>query len=412
MELILEPLRAPRGDASAVEVVERKGLGHPDSVCDALAEALSLAYSRHCLERFGRILHHNVDKALLEAGRSAPRFGGGELLAPIELHLAGRACAELGGERIPLEELAAASTRAWLATHLPALAPERALRLHCDVRPGAAELVDLFDRAERTPLANDTSCGCGHAPFSTLEQIVYAVERALSGGAVPGAGADVKVMGVRARDQIRLQVACAARAPALPDRGAYLALREALSARALACAREHTARPVEVQVNSADDDARDVFYLTVTGTSAEMGDDGQAGRGNRANGLITPGRPMTLESVAGKNPTSHVGKLYNVAASLLAEALVREIPELRAAECLLVSRIGHPIDDPPLADLRLDCEAPPGSAPWRRAEALARDHIRAVSGLWRELVEERVALDRWPLRRSPAPTGIRPARAW
>jgi len=400
LELILQPLGAPGAGARAVEVVERKGLGHPDSVCDALAEALSLAYSRHCLARFGRIPHHNVDKVLLKAGRSAPRFGGGELLEPIELYLAGRATAQVGGARIPIEELAQASTRGWLEANLPGLASERALELHCRVSPGAAELVDLFERAERAPLANDTSCGCGHAPFSTLESIVYAVERELSGGALAGAGADVKVMGVRSGDRIRLQVAVAGRSPALPDRSAYLALRSALAQRALVCANKHTEQPVEVHVNSADDDARDVFYLTVTGTSAEMGDDGQAGRGNRANGLITPGRPMTLESVAGKNPVSHVGKLYNVAASLLAAALVDEIPELTGAECMLVSRIGHPIDDPPLAELRLACDAPPGERPWRQAEELAHAHVRAIPGLWRELVEGRVALDRWPLRQA------------
>jgi S-adenosylmethionine synthetase len=395
MELILEPLATA---APPVEVVERKGRGHPDTVCDALAEAFSLAYSRHCLARFGRIAHHNVDKALLKAGRSAPRFGGGEVIEPIELFLAGRATTQVAGERIPLEELAHASTRDWLAAHLPALASERGLRLHCLVGAGALELVDLFERGGRAPLANDTSCGCGHAPLSTLETIVYEVERELSSGALAGAGADVKVMGVRHGERLRLQVACAARSPALADRDAYLALRAELGRRTLRCARRHTAQPVEVDVNSADDDARDVFYLTVTGTSAEMGDDGQAGRGNRANGLITPGRPMTLESVAGKNPVSHVGKLYNVAANLLAAALVAEIPELRAAECVLVSRIGHPIDDPPLVHLRLACEAPRAERPWRQAEALARDHVHAIPGLWRELVEGRVALDRWPLR--------------
>ncbi len=396
MELILEPL-AETVATRPFEVVERKGLGHPDSVCDALAEALSLAYSRHCLARFGRIPHHNVDKVLLKAGRSAPRFGGGELLEPVELTLAGRATAQVRGERIPLEELARASTRGWLEAHLPGLASERALRLHCEVSPGAQELVDLFERAERAPLANDTSCGCGHAPFSALETIVYEAERELSSGALAGAGADVKVMGVRRGERIQLQVACAALSPVLSDRAAYLALRAELARRALACARRHTAQPVEVAVNSADDDARDVFYLTVTGSSAEMGDDGQAGRGNRANGLITPGRPMTLESVAGKNPISHVGKLYNVAASLLAAALVSEIPGLRHAECVLVSQIGHPVDDPPLVALRLACDAPRA---WRQAEELAREHVRAIPGLWRELVEGRVVLDRWPLRRS------------
>ena len=401
MELILRPLETEQADARPVEVVERKGLGHPDSVCDALAEKLSLAYSRLSLERFGRILHHNVDKVLLQAGRSAPVFGGGQVLEPIQLHLAGRATTRVGDETMPLEELAHDSVRRWLSKHLPGLDPERHVRVHCRVGPGAAELVDLFGRASGVALANDTSCGCGHAPLSELEAIVYEVERDLSGAAgraLPGAGEDVKVMGVRHGERIALQVACAGRTPALADAQAYRALRVEVARRATTRARALTAREVRVDVNAADDDARGVYYLTVTGTSAEMGDDGQAGRGNRANGLITPGRPMTLESVAGKNPVSHVGKLYNLAAGILAAALVDEIPEVREAECVLVSRIGFPIDDPPLADLRLRCDAPPGTPPWRRAEELAHQHVRAIPGLWRELVDGRVAPDRWPLR--------------
>lgn len=103
-----------------------------------------------------------------------------------------------------------------------------------------------------------------------------------------------------------------------------------------------------VEVNAADDPAAGSFYLTVTGTSAEAGDDGQAGRGNRVGGLITPYRPMVMESAAGKNPVTHVGKLYNVLARRLAAALVDELPEVAAAECFLVSRIGEPVARPGL----------------------------------------------------------------
>jgi S-adenosylmethionine synthetase len=415
MALRLRPLEQLPADERPVEVVERKGLGHPDSVCDALAEALSLAYSRHCVARFGAIAHHNVDKVLLRAGRSAPRFGGGEVLEPIEITLAGRATTRVGAETLPLEELAQTSARAWLAANLPDLDLDldRHVKLRCAVGPGSSELVDLFGRGgAQVPLANDTSCGCGHAPFSELEWIVYEVERALSGAAgreLPGAGTDVKVMGVRDGSRIALTIGCALRGPALPDAGAYRALRAELARRALAQARRRSGREIEVAVNAADDDARGVYYLTVTGTSAEAGDDGQAGRGNRANGLITPGRPMTLESVAGKNPVTHVGKLYNLCASLLAQALVDELPEVREAECVLVSRIGARIDEPQQAELRLRCDAPPGEKPWKLAEEIAHAHLRALPGLWRELLDGRVALDRWPLR-GPA-TGTRPAPA-
>ncbi len=99
-------------------------------------------------------------------------------------------------------------------------------------------------------------------------------------------------------------------------------------------------------MNAADpashSDAGDVF-LTVTGTSAEAGDDGEVGRGNRTCGLITPYRSITLEAAAGKNPVSHVGKLYNLVASRIAAAITAEIPDVPDAACVLVSQIGRPV---------------------------------------------------------------------
>ena len=52
-----------------VEIVEHKGIGHPDTMCDALAEAFGVALARDYRERFGRVLHFNVDKALLDRRR-------------------------------------------------------------------------------------------------------------------------------------------------------------------------------------------------------------------------------------------------------------------------------------------------------------------------------------------------------
>ena len=87
-----------------VEVVERKGMGHPDTICDALAELFSRALCHEYRRRFGAILHYNVDKALLLGGRAIPRFGGGEVVSPINVYLAGRATSDLGAERIPIAD--------------------------------------------------------------------------------------------------------------------------------------------------------------------------------------------------------------------------------------------------------------------------------------------------------------------
>jgi protein-L-isoaspartate(D-aspartate) O-methyltransferase len=164
-----------------------------------------------------------------------------------------------------------------------------------------------------------------------------------------------------------------------------------------------------VQVNAADDPARESLFLTVTGTSAEAGDDGEAGRGNRVNGLITPGRPMTMESVAGKNPVTHVGKLYNLAAHLAAAAVVEELPEVLECECRLVSRIGSPIQEPQLAELGLRCAEPRAVEKLRpRAGEILRAQLAALPELWKELLAGRLALDRWPLR-GPGPEPRAPA---
>jgi S-adenosylmethionine synthetase len=352
---ILTPIAA---DARAVEVVERKGAGHPDTLCDALAEQLSRDLSAAYCARFGAILHHNVDKALLSAGRSAPAFGGGRIEAPIEIYLAGRATAEAGGETVPVGEIAIEGARRWLATHLHALDVDRHVRIHPRLHPGSADLRGLFAAGQAgVPRANDTSIGVGYAPLSPLERLVLAVERAVVAQAVPGRrpawGEDVKVMGVRLGDRVRLTLSCAMIGTHLRDLEAYLGEKSALETLVLETAASFGFASVEVAVNAADRADLGEVYLTVTGTSAEAGDDGQVGRGNRINGLITPGRPMSLEAAAGKNPVSHVGKFYNVAAQAIARRLVADLPEVLYAECLLVSRIGAPITTPAVAEVRI-----------------------------------------------------------
>ncbi len=166
----------------AVEIVERKGIGHPDTICDALAEELSRTLCRHYLDHFGLVLHHNVDKALLWGGISRPAYGGGEIVEPMEIFLSGRATSEFKGETVPVDELALQSCTNWLQSNFHALDPATDVRIHSMIRPGSADLVELYLRQEKTgiALANDTSCGVGYAPLSELELTVLEVERTLN----------------------------------------------------------------------------------------------------------------------------------------------------------------------------------------------------------------------------------------
>ncbi|HUH69437.1 MAG TPA: methionine adenosyltransferase [Mycobacterium sp.] len=342
----------------AVEVVERKGLGHPDTICDALAETLSRNLCREYRERFGRILHHNVDKVLLCAGQAMPAFGGGAIIAPITIYLAGRATAKVGSDIVAIEEIAVEGSRTWMRVNLHGLDPDRNVRFQTRIRPGSQDLQALFSRERQDqPLANDTSIGVGYAPMSTLERLTLGIEKHLNGDdharAHPARGEDVKVMGIRRGGSLHLTVACAMIGRHLRDIGDYLAEKAAVEQAVLSLMAEHGFESSEVAVNAADDPASGTVYLTVTGTSAEAGDDGEVGRGNRVNGLITPYRPMSLEAAAGKNPVAHVGKIYNVVARDIAEALVAADVGIAAAHCLMVSRIGTPVTRPAVVDLRL-----------------------------------------------------------
>lgn len=393
MDLVVGPLERGRSEPD-VEIVERKGIGHPDTICDAVAEELSVELSRFYLNRFGAILHHNVDKVLLRGGKARARFGGGDVLEPIEIYLAGRATTEAGGVAVPVEEMAVEGTRAWLGKHLHAIDPERHVRVHCLVRPGSADLTDLFGRRGSAwpPMANDTSYGVGYAPLTNLERAVLDLEGQLNApnfvGEHPAQGEDVKIMAVRNGDALSLTVARALIASHTPSLDGYRAEKQILEDRVRATLAARWIHS-DVRVNAADSADGSSVYLTVTGTSAESGDDGEVGRGNRANGLITPGRPMSLEALCGKNSVNHVGKLYNLVARAVAEDVVGNVPGARAAECYLVSRIGAPIDDPMLAHVRVATDE---EIPTRTLGEILRAHLAGMRDLSRRIVAGSVRL--------------------
>jgi S-adenosylmethionine synthetase len=399
MNVSINPLEGPSPASLPLEIVERKGLGHPDTICDALAENLSIALSRYYIERFGMALHHNVDKALLCGGAARAAFGGGEVLEPIEIYLAGRATSEFKGIVIPIDDIAVEASRKWLRENIRFLDSERHVRILPRIRPTSSDLASLFaqSRGASAPPANDTSLGVGYAPLDALENIVLAVEQRLnsrqSKASHPAIGEDVKVMGGRRGDAIRLTVACAIVDRHVSGLADYGAKKAAIAGLALEEARKWTSAPVAVEVNTADGDTADRIYLTVTGTSAEAGDDGQVGRGNRVNGLITPYRPMSLEAAAGKNPVTHVGKIYNVLAQRITASIVREIVGVEEAYCSLLSQIGKPINEPQLIDVRVRLgDAAALDALRRDIAELTRSHVEAAGTLWREVMAGTVQL--------------------
>ena len=392
--IVVSPMTFEPVYGQDAEIVERKGIGHPDTICDNIAEELSVALSKLYIERFGAIMHHNVDKALLVGGEANPAFGGGEVISPIEIYLVGRALKEFEGKTLPVEELAVEVTRQWIKENIRNLDPDKHVIIKPKIKPGSKDLVDLFLRFQQKgeiPLANDTSFGVGYAPLDALEKIVFETEQLLNTPSFkdkhPYVGEDIKVMGVRIKEKIRITIACAFVDKYVENLQDYFEKKGLVRKIVEEMAKGLINREIEVFVNTADDPKRESVYITVTGTSAEQGDDGQVGRGNRVNGLITPYRPMSLEAAAGKNPVSHIGKIYNVVANIIADRVVGEIEEVEEAYCYLVSQIGKPINEPQVCDVKIRTKKDVKGLE-RQVRKIAEEELLNMPNTWKSFLNK------------------------
>ena len=370
--ILIEPLRAQHIEEQSVELVERKGLGHPDSIADGVSESVSRALCRLYLDEFGRILHHNTDETQVVGGGSEPKFGGGKVTNPIYILLVGRATTEVNGEKLPYRDVAVEAAKKYVQSICAHVDIDRHVDFDCRIGSGSIDLRGVFE--QKAVLANDTSFGVGFAPLSETERLVLESERFLTlklKKKLPALGEDVKVMGFRQGSKIHLTVAAALVDSEIANPKEYAAVCAEIHDKLADQATKLTNREVTIDVNTADDPELGRYYLTVTGCSMEAGDDGSVGRGNRANGLITPCRPMSLEATAGKNPVNHVGKIYNLLSNLIAADIVKETGgDVKEVHVRILSQIGKPVDEPQVASLQM-LPAPGVKLPGLQQKALA-----------------------------------------
>ena len=373
------------------EMCEHKGVGHPDTLTDGICEAASRELSRRYRSTAGRVLHHDLDKGLLLAGRSEARFSGGRIVEPMKFLICGRATPLAA--RDDAGAVAIAAARSHLLECIGFEAAANAITAH--IGSTSASLQQLFAPSATVPRANDTSFGTGFAPYSRLERMVLDVAQVIrSPGfrlAFPAAGFDFKVMGCRLGEAITLTLALAFVDRHVESVSHYFALKQAMHDHLAAW----LAMPARLHINRLDDPhAQDVsgLHLTVTGLSGEMGDDGQVGRGNRVSGLITPGLAMSIEAAAGKNPVSHVGKLYNVLATLIARDIHAKVDDAEQVSVQLLSAIGEPIDQPELAGIEI--QAPGGLSKALRAHAaqIADAWLADLPRVTESILDQRIAV--------------------
>ncbi len=397
--LHVEPLADCVSDLE-VEIVERKGIGHPDSIIDGACEAVSIALSEYYLDNFDAILHHNVDKGLLVGGKSNAVFGGGKIIDPIYILVAGRATDAVPFKgrtvKVPVEEISKKAISDYIRATMRFLDPDKHVRLETMIRQGSPDLISVFLRKTDMPVANDTSVGVGFAPLSPTEQTVMDVEQLLNSKnfkkRYPEVGEDVKVMGLRLGKKLSITVAAAMVSGKIPNASHYESVIGDVRSRVedlLAKSGYETS----LKLNSGDDPKRGSYYLTVTGTSAEQGDDGNTGRGNRVNGLISPMRQYSMEATAGKNPVNHTGKLFNALAILAAERITKEVPGVREAYVRILSRIGSPIDQPQIASAAVVLEKGRSfSKTQPEVQAVLDESLAEIRKVTQLILEEKIVL--------------------
>jgi len=343
-----------------LEICERKGLGHPDTMCDSVMNQISIELSKEYMKKFDVVLHHNVDKSLLAAGVSIPGFGGGEVVEPMLFVFGDRATFKVGDEEIPVDEIAERSAKDWFREKLRFVDPEKHVRYQSQIKPGSIALADIFERKGEFLGANDTSAAVGYAPFTRTEKIIMELENHLNSKefkrSYPESGEDIKLMGLRNNNDLNITVAMAFVDRFIESEDDYFKKRsEIYDAVTEFVSERHVFDKVTMDLNALDVRGRgiDGLYLTVTGTSAEAGDSGQVGRGNNVVGVIPLNRPMSSEAAAGKNPVSHVGKIYNALCYRIADRIIADVPGVKETYIWLLSRIGRPINDPTVVSAQL-----------------------------------------------------------
>jgi S-adenosylmethionine synthetase len=359
MNLVIEKLNKLPTSKQKVEIVERKGIGHPDTICDSIVNQISIELSKYYLKKFGQIMHHNIDKALLSAGEAEHRFGGGIIKKPMRFIVGDRATFFVGKERVPVEDIVISTAKKWFKKNLRFVDPEKHVEYQIELKQGSAALRDIFKRSKKILGANDTSAVVGYAPMTPLEKLVLGVERFLNSKKFkkefPETGEDVKVMGLRKGEEIDLTIAMAFVDRFIDSEETYFKRKAEVLEELKNYLAETEFKKVNVYLNNLDRKGRGIagLYLSVLGTCADSADCGQVGRGNRVDGLISLSRPSGSEAAAGKNPVSHIGKIYAVLSFEIAREICKRLPEIEEAVVWLLSRIGEPINKPTIVNVQL-----------------------------------------------------------
>ncbi|MGL5856960.1 MAG: methionine adenosyltransferase [Angustibacter sp.] len=380
-----------------VEIVERKGIGHPDTLADALAERMSVAYSRYCRDEFGAVLHHNLDKLYLRGGHARTSLGTFEMTEPTVLVIGGRVSTGFAGQPVDHRGLFEHVATDYLTTVLPHFDADKWLRIeHATTDrsrfPTWFRPESLDDLPElRHPTSSDTVAVTSWWPHTPTERTVLAVERYLNqeaaGPRYTHLGQDIKVMACRHGRRLDITVNVAVHPDAAPTVNAYESVLTLLHSELQQVATESAAGDLDpwLHLNTTQTNPHrgKRQYLLGSGTCLEFGEEGFVGRGNGASGLIAVHRPKSVEAPYGKNPTYHSGKVY----TLYAEQISRAIHHAHDVGATVTIMANHstPLREPTHVAIDLH-----GHADHHTIHALAQTTLSATDHLSLSIDEHRI----------------------
>ncbi|MFB5630020.1 MAG: methionine adenosyltransferase [Nitrosopumilaceae archaeon] len=346
------------------EIVERKGIGHPDTICDLVMNQISIELSKTYLKETGKIQHHNMDKSMLVAGQSENKFGGGNITKPMKLIIGDRATFEVNRKKIPVEELSISIAKKWFEKNLRYVKDEH-IEYQLELGTSSHELRSIFENP-KSFVSNDTSALVGYAPFTKTESAVLETEQYINSEKFkkefPESGEDAKVMGFRNKNNLEIIIAMAFVDSYVYSEKNYFKRKEEMLQTISEFHKKSSFDKIEISMNNLDVINKGIggLYLTVLGTSADNADSGEVGRGNMANRVISLSRPAGSEATAGKNPVSHIGKIYNALSFKISEEIQKTLPEIDEVLVWMYNIIGKPVKEPravvvqPISNKNLD----------------------------------------------------------
>lgn len=365
--------RAPLPSDLPVEVVERKGVGHPDTLADGIAELASIRYSQYCESEFGAVLHHNLDKVAVLGGRAA--FTDGVYDRPLRIVFGGRVSATFAGRPLPVREIFEQAAVEHLRTALPGFDRVRLEFLHGTTDSSKfpywfapRSLEDLPERPRA--FSNDTAYLVGSFPRTVTETVVLLAESFFRRR--PWAGSDIKALAVRRGADMTVTVCVPALAGRLGSAAEFHDAVVCATDDLTALLRQRMAGRVGVVCNTRDTLVEPLSrqYFTLSGSAVDYGEDGLVGRGNARTGVISGAHLAGNEAAFGKNPAYHVGKVGGWLADIAARAVAEQFGPCRVG---LLWHNNAAYDQPASIEITTAKDAP--------AEELVRDALARTDWL-------------------------------